>query len=92
MISNIQEKKIKKQGKVLPMAKYYVLSVLVILFRHGLRGAGSEFLKTKRGFCQARDHSQNTLSFLKHVSCFGRFDWIFTTYFSRIKTLNDLLF
>ena len=43
----------------------YVFSVLVVVIRHILRGYGSEFQKTRRGFSQAWAHSQKPLSFFQ---------------------------
>ena len=59
---------------------------------HILRGDGSEFQKSQRGFCQAQAHSQKPLSVLQQVSWFERFELIFTTYFLGFKILNNLLF
>lgn len=46
------------QNRVFCMHIFLYFPVLVTVFGNVLQGDGSEYLKTKRGFCQAQANSQ----------------------------------
>ena len=64
-----------------------VFTIFVIIIGSILWGDGNELWKTKRGFCQQHNHSQNTLSVLQQLLSFERFEFIFVAYFQGLNYL-----
>jgi hypothetical protein len=55
------------RGLVFQEIKHYVFPVLVMFSWHVFLTTESEFLKTKRGFCQGHIQKQKPLSFITRL-------------------------
>ena len=73
------------RGLVFQGIKHFVFLVLVMFSWHVFLTTESEFLKTKRGFCQGHIQKQKPLSVFTQVLLSCSYRCHFDTYFSQVR-------